>query len=160
MGSERHKLIKGLAEKGLRLAIVESMTCGLASGRLSGVKGVSDVLMGGVVCYTPEMKHQVLGVSHNLMKKYTCESPQVTAALSAGLRKLTDAEVLAAITGLAAPGGSETPTKPVGTVFFSLRYKQKHQLVEKRFRGSPAEVKVKACEYLYELLNAFVGTGK
>jgi nicotinamide-nucleotide amidase len=145
-------LIDSLKEKNLTLAIAESMTCGMATHKLSGMKGISDVLKGSVVCYTPEVKTGLMGIKESIIKKYTCESIEVTEALVKKLPGLIPADIHAAITGLASPGGSESKEKPVGTVFFCVRYKNKISRRKKIFRGSPAEIKEKACLEIYDLI--------
>ncbi|MGZ3863841.1 MAG: CinA family protein [Bacteroidia bacterium] len=149
MSEERRKLVKALKEKQLTIAIAESVTCGLAAHKLSVLPGISEVLAGSVVCYSPEVKRSLLGVPQNLIDKYTCESAQVTHLLAENLRKVIRADIHAAVTGLASPGGSETKNKPVGTIFISVRYKKK--IYNKRFvfRGTPTKVKAKACDTLY-----------
>jgi nicotinamide-nucleotide amidase len=62
------------------------------------------------------------------------------------------ADIHAAITGLASPGGSETKEKPVGTVFLCVYYKNKIYRERKLFRGSPLQVRKKACDALYVMI--------
>jgi nicotinamide-nucleotide amidase len=146
------RLIKALQEKDLTLALAESITCGLAANGLSNATGTSEAFKGGVVCYTPEVKHSLLNVSEKLIDKYTCESPEVTAALAKNLSSVIKADVYGALTGLASPGGSESKEKPVGTVFLAVRYKNKLHHERKLFRGAPSEIKKKACIALYNLI--------
>lgn len=147
-----NKLVKQLKAQQLTLALAESMTCGLASAKLGVYKGVADVLTGAIVCYTPEVKNELLGVSCDLMDTYTCESQEVTEALAARLSKKIRADIHAAITGLACEGGSETPEKPVGTVFFSVLYKGTFHNERTLFRGTPSEIREKACLFLYRFI--------
>jgi nicotinamide-nucleotide amidase len=77
---------------------------------------------------------------------------EVTEGLAKNLSGLMKANVYAAVTGLASEGGSETKEKPVGTVFFSVVYKRKPYNARKLFRGSPSEIKEKACLELYRLI--------
>lgn len=76
----------------------------------------------------------------------------MTNALAKKLRKLIKADICAAITGLAAPGGSETKDKPVGTVFFSVLYKGKLYKQKKKLKGTPVQIKKKACRKLYHFI--------
>ena len=146
------QLVTTFRAKKLILALAESMTCGLAAHQLSGCIGTSEVLKGSIVCYTPEMKCQVMQIKENMIKKYTCESKEVTEALVKNLSKLIKADVYAAITGLASPGGTETKDKPVGTVFFSVRKGKIVRNYHHVFRGTPLEIKKKACLKLFELI--------
>jgi nicotinamide-nucleotide amidase len=146
-------LINKLKERKLTLAIAESMTCGMASDKLSSCKGVSDVLKGSIICYSPEVKMGLMSVKKSMIDKCTCESMEVTEALTKKLSKLIKADIHASITGLASPGGSETKNKPVGTVFFSMKYKRKMFKMKKTLRGSPLEIKKRACIYLYDFIS-------
>ncbi len=157
MSDMRRILMKTLKEKKLTLAMAESVTCGLAAHRLSTLPGVSDVMIGSIVCYTPEIKISLLKVPKKMINKYTCESAQVTRSLVQNLRKLIKSDLHIAVTGLASPGGSETKSKPVGTIFISVSHKGK--IINKRFlfRGSPVKIRTKACDAMYETLYKLIG---
>jgi nicotinamide-nucleotide amidase len=92
------------------LAVAESMTGGMITARLTDVPGSSDVLRGGVVSYATAVKHEVLGVP---------EGPVISAdtamAMASGVRRLLDADVGLAITGVAGPASQEG--EPVGTAY-------------------------------------------
>jgi nicotinamide-nucleotide amidase len=102
-----------LRERGLSLAVAESVTGGLVGARLTAIPGASEVLRGGLVAYASDVKFTHLGVP---------EGPVVTAAaaaaMAAGVRRLLDADVGLATTGVAGP--AEQEGQPVGTVFLGL----------------------------------------
>jgi nicotinamide-nucleotide amidase len=147
-----NRLLNFFEEKGLTLSMAESMTCGLASHQLNIVKGTSEVLMGSIVCYSEMVKTGLLGIKPTLIRKYTAESREVTAELAKALKKFFKSDVYAAITGLASPGGSENKRKPVGTVFISVKYKGKIWSQKKQFKGTPLQIKRKACEEMYRFI--------
>jgi nicotinamide-nucleotide amidase len=144
--------IKKLKKKKLKLALAESVTCGMATEKLATAIGTSDVLAGSIVCYSPEVKTDLLKVPKKVIDAYTCESMEVTKILTTRLSKLIKADIHAAITGLASEGGSETKDKPVGTIFFCVRYKKKVYQDKKVFRGSPLEIRLRATMHLYEFI--------
>jgi PncC family amidohydrolase len=146
------KLIKTLIEKKLTVAFAESVTCGLASHQLNITTGTSKVFMGSIVCYNEKVKIDLLNVKPSLIKKYTAESQEVTDALVKNLPQLIAADIFVAITGLDADGGSESPEKPVGTVFFSYLHKGKIVRRRKIFKGTPMAIKKNACEEVYNLI--------
>nr|WP_294860611.1 nicotinamide-nucleotide amidohydrolase family protein [uncultured Fluviicola sp.] len=152
MKNRANDLIQLMREEGLTLVLAESMTCGLAAMKLSSCIGVSDVLLASIVCYTPKAKIQLLQVKLATIKRHTCESRQVTRQMTGNLAKMLKADIYAAITGLASEDGSETKDKPVGTVFYSIRYNAKIHDFRKVFRGSPLEIKTKAALWLYKLI--------
>lgn len=147
-----NEFIRKLREQKLTLALAESVTCGLAANKLSSCVGVSDVLTSSIVCYTPEAKMQILGVKKSTIRQYTCESAEVTRQMAQHLSALVEADIYAAITGLASSDGSETKEKPVGTVFYCVIFKDKAFEFRQVFRGSPLEIKTKASVRLYELI--------
>src|ERR1044071_6066744 len=100
----QQKLVKMMQEKKLKLALAESMTCGLAAFQLSSVKGTDEVLQCSIVCYDEDVKKKCLRIPNSLIKKFTAESQEVTDALSKNLQSIIEADVHAAITGLATDG--------------------------------------------------------
>ena len=152
MRNKANDLIREMQEEGLTLVLAESMTCGLAAMKLSSCIGVSDVLIASLVCYTPKAKMELLNIKRTSIRRYTCESHEVTHQMARNLSELMEADVYAAITGLASADGSETKDKPVGTVFYAIRYKRKTYDFKKLFRGTPLEIKTKAALELYKLI--------
>lgn len=151
------EFLEKLSEKKLTIAFAESVTCGLACNELNLAPGTSDVLMGGIICYNSKVKIELLKVDPELIKKYTPESQEVTDALAKNLANLISADLYVAITGLNADGGSETPSKPVGTIFFSLLYDNNLYRKRKVFNGSPQEIKKQAVEECYQMVLEEIG---
>jgi nicotinamide-nucleotide amidase len=147
-----NKLVKRLQNEKLTLALAESVTCGLAAHKLTTVKGTTDVLASSIVCYQREAKIKLLNISNKLIEQHTAESMQVTEAMAKGLKRTIRADIHAAITGLAAAGGSETKTKPVGTFFLCVLYQGKTYRHRQVFRGRPLQIKTKACLALYKFI--------
>jgi nicotinamide-nucleotide amidase len=141
-----------LKQKNLTLALAESVTCGMASHKLSNVKGISEVLKGGIVCYRPEVKNTLLGISKKMINQYTCESIEVTEALAKKLPGIISADIHVAVTGLASSDGSESKAKPVGSIFICVYYKNQIYKFKHVFKGTPLEIKNKACKALYQFV--------
>lgn len=108
-----------LVENAMVLALAESCTGGLISHRITRVPGSSDYFLGGVVAYSNEVKQQQLGVDGAIIAEYGAVSPETARAMAEGLRHLTGADIVLAVTGIAGPSGG-TPEKPLGTVCFGL----------------------------------------
>ena len=141
-----------LKEKQLTIAFAESMTCGMVAHKVGTVSGTSDFFMGSIICYDEQVKRKLFKVSKELINKYTTESQQVTDALALSLKKIIPADICASVTGLAAPGGSESKSKPVGTVFYSILFKGKMVRLKKKFNGSPLQIRKKACDEFFKFL--------
>lgn len=111
------KCSHALKEHDLTIAFAESVTAGKVISEFALIPNGGSILMGSVVCYDVSVKQHLFSVPAEVIEKFTPESAEVTELLAVGLRKLIPADVLVAVTGLAAPGGSETEEKPVGTMF-------------------------------------------
>jgi len=102
-----------LRERGMTLAVAESVTGGLVTGRLTDVPGASEVLRGGIVAYDPEVKFTELGVPRGPVI-----SPECAEAMARGVREKLGADVGIATTGVAGP--SEQEGQPVGLVYVAI----------------------------------------
>jgi nicotinamide-nucleotide amidase len=98
-----------LRRRGLTLALAESVTGGLVSGRLTSVPGASEVLRGGVVSYASDVKFDLLGVPAGPVVSETA-----AAAMAIGACRVLGADVGLALTGVAGP--TEQDGMPVGTL--------------------------------------------
>ena len=102
--------------QGKTLATAESCTGGGIGAALTAVPGSSAVYKGGVISYTNEIKHKVLGVSAELIERYGAVSPWVAGEMVSGVRNLMQTDIAVSVTGLAGPGGDDYGN-PVGTVY-------------------------------------------
>jgi len=103
---------------GRKVALAESCTGGLVCAALTEIAGSSAVVERGFVTYSNEAKHEMLGVSTDLIDTFGAVSVAVAWSMAQGALKHSRADVAVAITGVAGPdGGSEQ--KPVGTVVFA-----------------------------------------
>ena len=101
------------------IAVAESCTGGLVAQRLTSIPGSSSYFLGGVVCYSNELKSAWADVPVELIEAKGAVSAEVAVALAEGIRRSTGATLGLGITGIAGPGGA-TPEKPVGTVHIAL----------------------------------------
>lgn len=131
---------KALAENNLSITFAESATAGslCASYALSPESG--KVLKGGIVCYDAVLKEHILRIPPGLIRKYTPESSEVTEQLCRRLKKLIEADLYVAVTGLTTAGGSETREKPVGTMFIHIMWGEKSVGLREVYRGRPEEI--------------------
>ena len=108
-----------LKERGLTLALAESCTGGLLGHHLTNVPGSSEHFLGSVVAYSYSLKREILGVPSNTLTQYGAVSRQTALGMAKGCRRITGADVVLAITGIAGPAG-ETEDKPVGLTYVAL----------------------------------------
>lgn len=129
-----------MAEKNLTIAFAESATAGWLCSEFALTEQSGEVLMGGIACYDASLKMSLLKVPKKLIDTYTPESMEVTREMAYRLSKLIKADVYVTVTGLTTPGGSETPEKPVGTMFVFALINGRQAGFRKVFQGSCEEV--------------------
>ena len=143
------KVLTALAGK--RLATAESLTGGGIGQAITSVSGASAVFAGGIISYTNEVKHKVLGVPMETLNTCGAVSAPVAKAMAQGARNVIGADVAVAVTGLAGPDGDEFGN-PVGTVF--IGYADAHTALarEYHFEGDRAEVREQTIEAALKLI--------
>ena len=104
--------------KNLLVATAESCTAGLVAGTLTEVPGTSSILDRGYITYSNEAKHEMLGVSRDILDKYGAVSRQTAEAMARGVLGHSRVHLAVSVTGIAGPDGGSAE-KPVGLVFFA-----------------------------------------
>ena len=112
-------VVKMLRENKLKVATAESCTGGLVAKRITDVPGTSEVFNCGIISYANEIKHSVLGVSENDLKKYGAVSESVARQMAQGALKISGADIAVSVTGIAG-SDSDSTNKPVGLVYIGL----------------------------------------
>jgi nicotinamide-nucleotide amidase len=108
-----------LAENRATIAAAESCTGGLLAERLTRIPGSSNYFLGGVVCYSNELKTAWADVPADMIAAKGAVSAEVAVALAEGIRRHVGSTFGVGITGVAGPGGG-SEEKPVGTVHIAL----------------------------------------
>ena len=139
------------ALRGKTLVTAESLTGGGIGAALTSVSGASEVYKGGVISYTNEVKHAVLGVSSETLEAHGAVSRQTAREMASGVRKLLQADVAVSVTGLAGPSGDEYGN-PVGTVFIGYEDAARTEVRHCVFSGSREEVRQQTIEAALKLI--------
>jgi nicotinamide-nucleotide amidase len=132
---------------GRRVAVAESLTGGMVTASLSASEGAAEWFRGGLVAYSSEVKHEVLGVP---------EGPVVSAAaaraMAAGVRTMLGADVALATTGAGGPQAQDG--QEPGTVFLAVDdgTEDGAEPVHRMLDGDPGEVCAAATVAALELL--------
>jgi nicotinamide-nucleotide amidase len=141
-----HAVARVLVQRGLTLAVAESLTGGLVASRLVNVPGASGWFRGGIVSYATDLKHDLLGVP---------EGPVVTseaaAAMADGVRRRLGADIGLGVTGVAGP--DEQEGQRPGTVFMAVAMGADEPVVARiGLPGDRDRVRQFACISLLDLL--------
>jgi len=145
-----------LLARGLTIGTAESCTAGLLAGRLADRPGSSAYLLGGLVTYSNEAKHELLGVPTGLIERVGAVSAEVAEAMADGARTKIGCDVGVGITGVAGPGGG-TPDKPVGLVHFCVVGPRGSAARGVRLPGGRADVRRRAVVLALHLVREALG---
>jgi len=143
--------VKLLIEKGVTIAAAESCTGGELEKRITDIPGASATLKGGVVVYTNEAKHLLLGIPMETIEGYGAVSFEVAAELAERVRRKLGADLGVGVTGLAGPDGDGV--HEVGTVFLSLSDGKRTWVREKHLTNRDrATVRLQACQNVFDMV--------
>ena len=132
------ELVETLKKEGMTITTAESCTGGLIAAAITDVPGSSEVFKRGFVTYCDEAKHEMLGVSEEVLATDTAVSERVASEMAEGAAKAAKADAAISVTGIAGPGGG-SPDKPVGLVYIGIYVKGKKIVVKHVFEGTRAE---------------------
>jgi nicotinamide-nucleotide amidase len=135
-----HISSKLIAAQNLTIAFAESATAGWLCSEFALTEESGKILEGGITCYDADLKVSLLKVPQAMIDSYTPESMEVTQEMAYHLSELIPSDIQVTVTGLTTPGGSETPEKPVGTMFVFALIKGRPASFRKVFRGSCEEI--------------------
>ncbi|MCL2396648.1 MAG: competence/damage-inducible protein A [Defluviitaleaceae bacterium] len=144
-------VVELLKQRGLTLAIAESITGGQLAGAIVDVPGASAVFNEGVVTYSNEAKTRSLGVLPDTLRKYGAVSPQVAEEMAAGAAKTAGANIAISTTGIAGPDGG-TAQKPVGLTYIGLWFNGRCQAKELRLFGNRQRIRQRAVSHALDMI--------
>ncbi len=151
------QLYESLLERKLTLALAESCTGGLFSQVLTEIPGASEIFKGGVVAYDNSIKEKILQVDSETLKKHGSVSQEVVSIMAKNVRKIMEADVGGAITGIAGPSGG-TKDKPIGMVWLGVEFRNETKTFLYHFQGDRIKIRHQAaqklCELILECVNA------
>jgi nicotinamide-nucleotide amidase len=112
-------VLDALRERGMTLALAESITGGMLASLLVDHPGASEVFKGGIVAYTVEAKRDSLGIPKTLLAKEGTVSEAVALRMARAAKKQFKTKVAIATTGVAGPELDERGT-PAGRGFVAV----------------------------------------
>lgn len=140
-----------LIKKKMTIAVCESCTGGMLGSILTKTPGSSKYFVGGVIAYSNDVKHRIVGVKTETLNKYGAVSAEVAIEMAKGIRKITKSDIGIGITGIAGPTGA-SKEKPAGLVYISLSYKKMVCVEKFLFKRTREAIRKKACKVALTLL--------
>ncbi len=146
-------VVAALRLRGETVCTVESLTGGLLCAVLTDAPGASEFVHGGIVAYTMDAKHDVVGVDNHLLAEHGAVSAQTAQALAARARELFGSTWAVATTGVAGPATQEG--KPVGTVYVAVDGPAS-DVVQLALSGDRQQIRSASCARALELLQSLM----
>jgi len=119
-----------LTARGMTISAAESCTGGLVMHRLTNRPGSSAYVIGGLVSYSNQVKHDLLKVEQTTLDTVGAVSEESARQMVIGALALFGTNLAVAITGIAGPGGG-TPTKPVGLTYIAAALRESEPIVRR-----------------------------
>jgi nicotinamide-nucleotide amidase len=110
---------KWFTVKDKTLSLAESCTGGNIANHLTKVMGSGNYFKGSIVCYTNEVKENLLGVKNETLEQSGAVSEETAVEMAQGALKALKSDYALGVTGLLSPGG-ESDRVAVGTVWMAV----------------------------------------
>jgi PncC family amidohydrolase len=137
--------------RGVTVSVAESCTGGLVADAITDVAGSSGYFAGGIVSYGDAAKEALLEVPPDVLAAHGAVSAQVARAMATGVRARFGADVAAAVTGIAGPGGGSA-AKPVGLTYVAVADDAGVDVRRHQWAGDRRANKVSSAAAVLELL--------
>ena len=146
-----------LLERGLTVAVAESLTGGLLSAALTETAGASETFRGGLVVYATDLKAALADVPRPLLDAQGPVSADVATALARGARRRLGADLGIGITGVAGP--DPVGEHPAGTVFVAVAAEGVGEVSRLELGGSRTQIREAAVQAALRQLTAVLRAG-
>ncbi|MES9685502.1 competence/damage-inducible protein A [Bacillus sp. AFS001701] len=150
-------LSRKLKDFKLTISAAESLTGGLFSKRLTDIAGNSSIFKGSIVCYSNEMKQNLLNVPSDILNKNGAVSAECANSLVENIQRLTGSNISISFTGEAGPSTLEDV--PVGKVFIGIKIGDSDSSVKEfQFSGTREQIRLSSVKnganLLIKLINS------
>ncbi|GFI40171.1 CinA family protein [Thomasclavelia cocleata] len=143
------ELAKALIQYNISISSVESFTVGNFAAMLGSIPGISKVYRGSLVTYQSETKERLLGISHDIIKKYGVVSKEIASLMCINGKQILNSDICVSFTGNAGPEAMEG--KPVGLVYIGILYEGVN-IYELNLKGSRTEIQQQAIDFVIKKL--------
>ncbi|RIK11121.1 MAG: competence/damage-inducible protein A [Acidobacteria bacterium] len=134
-----YALGREVREKGIHLAVAESLTGGMVGSAIVDVPGASDWFLGSAVVYTNHAKTSLLGIDPGLLETHGAVSAECARAMAEGARRIFGADVALSCTGEAGPHPLEAE---IGQVYFAVSTQSDTRSIGIRLPGDRERIRL------------------
>lgn len=118
------EIVRECTARSVKISTAESCTGGLISGAVTSISGSSAVIELGVCSYSNRIKHEILHVPAEVLKRFTEYSVECAAEMAKGVMELSGADYGVSTTGVAGPTGRQRGTPGRGGLHSGQRKKR------------------------------------
>jgi PncC family amidohydrolase len=157
------EVLEHCGKRGLKIAVIESLTGGLLANRFVSVSGASDVFLGGVIAYQDELKSYFASVSPSLIQSQTAVDAEVASQMAAGIRSrfssvmdiARESVIGISTTGVAGPDA--VGEHPVGEVYIGISVWGGESVYQYQLQGDRQQIREQACDRAIEAFREQLG---
>jgi nicotinamide-nucleotide amidase len=120
---------KMLKERKQTVGTAESCTGGYIAHLITTEPGASDIFNGAIVCYSNDLKKDILQVKEETLTAFGAVSEETVREMTEGAIRVLKTDFAISTSGIMGPTGG-SPEKPVGTVWVAVGNKD-HIISEK-----------------------------
>ncbi|CAI8340840.1 MAG: Nicotinamide-nucleotide amidohydrolase PncC [Opitutia bacterium UBA7350] len=142
-GSLAEVVHKRLRDTNGTLAVAESCTGGMLSDAFTNISGASKTFIGGIVCYSNEVKVSQVNVPESILMQHGAVSSECAIAMATGVAEGLSAHHGLSVTGFAGPEGGNK-NNPVGTIHIGYHSPAGVWSKTVRYTGGRLDVKARA----------------
>ena len=153
-----NEIVKILIEKKQTISIMESCTGGALANEITNIEGSSNILKFSAITYSNEYKIK-MGVSKNIIDKYTVYSKETSVEMAKAISKYTNADYTVGITGKLNRVDENNQSGNDNEVFYTIfdknneKYYTFNYFVKKdKRKDNKKDVVIEIINSLYEIL--------
>jgi nicotinamide-nucleotide amidase len=105
LDEQAERLMHAVCDRKLKIASAESCTGGMFAALMTDIEGCGHGFDRGFVTYSKEAKHDLLGISHDILDRNDAVSETVARAMAEGALNRSTADIAIGVTGFAGPAG-------------------------------------------------------
>jgi len=143
-------LVEACIQKQLKIVFAESMTGGLLASLVTSIPDASKMLSESFVVYSEQAKINILNCKRDTIDKHSVYSKDVIIEMLEGLKTISKADILVAVSGIAGP--KTYNDLEVGTVYMGIEIHGKRHIYKEVFHGNRKTITYKTSQYIFNTI--------
>ncbi len=148
-------IAKKLAQEKKTISFAEGCTVGYCCKILGSVPGISKVLKGGTITYTPECKRELLNIPQEIIDKYSAISEECARIMAINIREKMGSDIGVSATGMTNPS-PDAPELPIGLVYICITSKDLCSIKKHYFPGNRTHLQERFAKQVFTNLWKFL----